>query len=336
MNKSDLIDILSEWGKKIGNLGSNELANLCVETHAKNGWFTEGNVELAIEGVCNYLDKSKLTNWLEEYDTDPPQPGDVGMVMAGNIPMVGFHDMLCILASGHYCQAKLSNQDDILIPFMLELLKTLSTDLENRVKIVQMLDKPRAVIATGSNNSSRYFEYYFKDIPHIIRKNRTSIAVLDGNETEQELGFLGLDILQYFGLGCRNISKLLVPQDYQFDTLFNALEPMRVVVDNHKYVNNYDYNKTILLMNQIPFEDNGFLLLYESQELVSPLSVVFVERYKSQNDISEYLDRKKGNLQCIISGKELGVGDTVFGMTQKPDLWDYSDRVDTMEFLARI
>jgi len=336
MNKSELIDILSEWGRKIGDFGSDELANLCVETQVKNGWFTEGNVELAIEGVCKYLDKSKLTKWLDEYDTNPHQPRDVGMVMAGNIPMVGFHDLLCILASGHYCQAKLSSQDDILIPFMLELLKTLSTDLEDRVKIVQMLDKPRAVIATGSNNSSRYFEYYFKDIPHIIRKNRTSIAVLNGNETAQELGLLGLDILQYFGLGCRNISKLLVPQNYQFNALFNALEPMRIVLDNHKYVNNYDYNKTILLMNQTPFEDSGFLLLYESHDLVSPVSVVFVERYKSQDDISEYLDQKKDKLQCIISGKKLAVGETTFGMTQKPDLWDYSDRVDTMEFLSHI
>jgi len=261
-------------------------------------------------------------------------------VLAGNIPLVGFHDVLCVLISGNFALIKASSQDARLITQVLKRLTAIESAFEQRFAFTERLKDFDAVIATGSNNTSRYFEYYFGKVPHIIRKNRNSVAVLTGRETTEQLHALGRDIFDYFGLGCRNVSKLFVPEGYDFVPFFEAIEPYKNIINHHKYNNNYDYNKSIYLVNRDKHLDNGFLLVKEDERMVSPLAVLFFEYYDDLQSLDERLNHEKENIQCIVTAAPLASGawgTTVnFGRSQQPSLWDYADGVDTMDFLTKL
>lgn len=308
-----------------------------TKAYLHNNWFTPPNITASLEAMANeYLDEQKLLQWLAQYDAKtPPSPLKVGVVMAGNIPAVGFHDALCVLLSGHHLVAKLSTDDRTLMLFLLEKLVELAPELQSRITLAERLNAADAFIATGSDNTARYFEYYFSKKPHIIRRNRTSIGILTGHETPEELAALGQDILQYFGLGCRNVSKVLVPKDYDFGAFYEAIEPLGdVYVGNHKYFNNYEYNKSVYLINKEPHFDNGFLIARASEALVSPISVLFFEHY--DQDLDQKIAQQSDKIQCMVSSKGWYAGSLPFGKAQTPSLSDYADGVDTMAFLTAL
>ena len=259
----------------------------------------------------------------------------VALVLAGNIPLVGFHDLLAVLLSGNSALVKLSSNDNVLLPAIVEILEALTPGMKALVQFEEgMLPEFDAVIATGSNNTARYFEYYFGNKPNIIRKNRNSVAVLRGNETKETLTALGQDIFQYYGLGCRSVSKLFVPEEYSFEALFEAIEPFQSLIEEKKYENNYDYNKAIYLMSEFPFLDNGFVMLKEDMSYASPIGTVFYERYQDLDGLKSRLETDKEKIQCLVS-EGFMEGEVPFGSTQYPLLNDYADGVDTVEFLLK-
>jgi len=293
-----------------------------------NPWFTQDNLKFCLEQWGKLLTESNLTDWLRNYSFTQ-NPKNVGIIMAGNIPLVGFHDLLCVLLSGHNAIVKTSSKDDVLMDFVIKYLQDFDGDLKNAVQKTEKLQNHDAVIATGSNNTARYFEYYFKEIPHIIRKNRTSVAVLNGNETTEDLKNLAEDIFRYFGLGCRNVTKLYLPKDFNTNILFEAFYDWNPIINHTKYSNNYDYNRAIYLMEQQPFLDNNFVILKKSKELHSPIGVIHYEFYENLGEVKKELAENKEKIQCIVgNGFEVK-----FGETQKPSLTDYADGVDTMRFL---
>jgi len=258
-------------------------------------------------------------------------------VMAGNIPLVGFHDFLCVLASGNKLIARLSSDDNKILPAIASVITSLDPGLIDHISFTEEILKDfDAVIATGSNNTARYFEYYFGKYPHIIRKNRNSLAVLNGNEDEDTLEKLADDIMLYFGLGCRNISKIYVPRGYNFDRLFDALLKYSFAADHNKFRNNYEYQKSIMIINSIPHADNGFLLLKESASVISPLAILHYEYYQDTVTLNDHLSFLQNDIQCIISDDDHIKGRIPIGAGQHPDLWDYADGVDTMRFLLKI
>jgi len=257
--------------------------------------------------------------------------------MAGNIPAVGFHDFLCILLSGNCVSAKLSSDDLVLIPALAAMLCAIEPEFTSRINFTQeRLPKIDAIIATGSNNSSRYFEYYFSKYPNIIRKNRTSVAVLTGNESRSELSALGQDIFRYFGLGCRNVSFLYVPNDFKPDAFYEAIEGWNVLSLHKKYLNNYEYSKAIYLVNAVPHFDNNFLLLREDDSLHSPLAVIHFKRYVDMDVLKMELKEKQDQIQCIVASPLSGLSNIEFGNSQNPGPADYADQIDTMKFLANL
>lgn len=297
-----------------------------------NPWFTKEQVLFALESWGEALQSNNIQTWLKNYALPTKNPKNIGLILAGNIPMVGLHDVLCVWLSGHSLQAKLSSQDKFLIPLMVDFLQSYTN--EKSVKWVERLQDFDATIATGSNNSARYFEYYFGKVPHIIRKNRNSVAVLNGNETEDDLQKLGIDIFTYFGLGCRNVNKLFVPKGYDFHAFFQAIFPFNEVIYDDKYANNYDYNKAVFLMSNEKLLDNGFITLKEDTRYASPISSVFYEFYDSVEQIQHRLKADQEQIQCVVSS--FLPNSIAFGETQKPALWDYADGMDTMQFLLNL
>ena len=281
-----------------------------------------------------------LHKWLGAYSVTIPFPGQgktVGLVLAGNIPMVGFHDMLCVLASGHTVLAKPSSKDDRLIRRIAAILAEIDPSFGTRIRFTdERLTGMDAVITTGSNNSARYFEYYFRNIPHIIRKNRNGIAVLTGAETEEDLEGIGKDIFTYFGLGCRNVTKVYVPESYDLSILLSVLDRYHALYQHHKYGNNVDYYRTIYLMNQVPFLDNGVLLLKEDPAIASPVGVVFYERYSEIRWVQEQLTAHGEEIQCCVSIHPDIQDALPPGTTQEPMPWDYADQIDTIRFLREL
>jgi len=252
--------------------------------------------------------------------------------------VVGFHDILCVVAAGHIALIKLSSQDQRLIPYLLQKLTELEPGFLGQFEFIERLEGFDAIIATGSNNSSRYFEYYFSKVPHIIRKNRNSIAVLSGKETTEQLHALGYDIFSYFGLGCRNVSKLFVPVQYNFSHFFESIQSFETIGNHHKYHNNYDYNKSIYLVNRVPHLDNGFLLLKQDEQSASPLAVLYYEEYRDQNSVKEKLNAICQQIQCVVAAYplDLSIQQVNFGESQQPKLWNYADGIDTMKFLLSL
>jgi hypothetical protein len=314
-----------------------EFSNWAFEARKNNAWFTENSVMTALRGIARMLEKEALNTWFSKYQTEKiTHPKKVGVVMAGNIPLVGFHDFLCVLLSGHKLVAKTSSQDDVLIRKISKRLIKINESFSGEIEFVDKLSGIDAVIATGSDNSARYFKYYFSAIPHITRQNRASCAVLNGEETEQDLLDLGKDILLYFGMGCRNVSKIYVPEGYDFSRLLTCIELHRPIVDMNKYYNNFDYNKSIFIVNNIPHLDNGFLLLTESKDIVSPVSVVYYEYYSDRDDLKTKLNEKADKIQVLVSKRAWYPGSVQFGEAQFPSVSDYADRVDTMKFLIQL
>jgi hypothetical protein len=356
---SYLINIFSQLGQKLAR-PDDELLEVINSEHHYNAWFTPLNTANAVKAIGGMLNEADLALWLRKVHSpwsivhshdveDHPQKKatmdhgpwtmdthkKIGLILAGNIPLVGFHDVLCVLASGHYALIKASGNDARLLKYVLKLLVQIAPEFESRFTFVERLAGFDAVIATGSNNTSRYFEHYFGKVPNIIRKNRNSVALLNGHETKEKLFLLGHDIFDFFGLGCRNVSKLMVPQGYDFTPFFEAIEPHQPIINHHKYNNNYDYNKSIYLVNGDKHLDNGFLLLKEDTRMASPLAVLYFEYYEDLAAAETRLAELANDIQCVVSATPLKVTNqqVPFGKSQQPAIWDYADGVDTMAFL---
>lgn len=336
MKLANRIAAFAALGKIIQNRSAEETDSLYRRASGHNNWFTKENIALALEGIVHYLQEEKLQQWLAPYNLpeENVSPKKVGIVMAGNIPLVGFHDLLSVLISGHKVHAKLSSQDPVLIPYLVNELTEIEPRFKEMIHFEDRLNDMEAMIATGSDNSSRYFQYYFSKVPHIIRKNRSSCAILDGSETGEDLKQLGLDITQYYGLGCRNVSKLYVPEGYSFTPLIENLEAYSHLREHNKFSNNYDYNKSIYLVNRVPHLDSGFMLFKEDQSLVSPISVVYYETYRNKEELKQRLAGQEEKIQCVV-GKD-DPARVPFGKAQQPELRDYADGVDTIAFLKSL
>ncbi len=305
-------------------------------SQSHNGWYTPENVYFSIQSWAEALTEKNLNQWLSRYTIPIQEPKKVALILAGNIPLVGFHDFLSVLITGNTVLVKTSSNDQHLLPFLAKYIIAVQPELAHNITFVEgKLENFDAVIATGSNNTARYFEYYFKDKPSIIRKSRNSVAVLTGNETKEQLTALGEDIFRYFGLGCRNVSKLFVPKGYSFVPFFEAIFAYQDVIHYEKYANNYDYNKAVFLMSNFKLLDNGFLTLKEDQSHASPISSVFYEFYDDINELKTRLESESELLQCIVADETIE-NSVDFGETQNPRLWNYADNIDTISFLLTI
>ncbi len=317
--------------KKYLKENSTEWQKIKQEATYKNSWFIENFIELSIENICTYfLNETKLKTWISKYNIDEKLNKKVGLIMAGNIPLVGFHDFLCVFASGHNLIMKASSKDEVLIKHIVEKMCEWNDELSNKISFQETLKGCDAYIATGSNNSSRYFEFYFSKYPNIIRRNRTSVAILKGNETAEELNLLATDIQLYFGQGCRNVTHLFVPKNYDFIGLINALKQFNYFTDFHKYKHNYDYQLAMLMMNNKFYMTDGSVLLSENESIFSAISQVHYSFYETIEDVKNKIE-KNNDIQCIV-----GNDFTAFGAAQQPSLTDYADGVDTMKFLCEL
>ena len=321
----------------LGEVISENIENLKKGIY--NPWFTKNNIDYALKETASSLKKESLEDWVSMYPElqNNPEPKRIGVITAGNIPLVGFHDFLSVLISGNVFIGKLSSKDNALMPAIIKMLIDIEPEFKSLIHISEnKLTNFDAVIATGSNNSARYFEYYFGKYPHIIRKNRNSVAVITGNETEKELQLLADDIFLYFGLGCRSVSKLFLPDGYDLNLIFKNSLNYKDVINHNKYANNYDYNRAIYLMNQTEFKENGIMIMKEDIAYASPVSVVYYENYSDIKMVKKRLQNDTEMIQCVVS-KEGVIKDAVnFGETQKPKLNDYADNIDTVEFLLNL
>ena len=313
-----------------------DFQDLIKLSQSHNGWYTPENVYFSIQSWASALTEENLNTWILNYDFSNTDSKNIGIILAGNIPLVGFHDFLSVLISGHKVMVKTSSNDQRLLPFLAKyLIATNPNFIKYIIFVEKKLENFDAVIATGSNNTARYFEYYFKDKPSIIRKSRNSVAVLNGLESEEQMRALGEDIFRYFGLGCRSVSKLFIPRNYNFDLFFNGIFSYQDVIKYEKYANNYDYNKAVFLMSNFKLLDNEFLTIKEDTSYASPIASVFYEYYEDLADLKKHLEIDKDKIQCIVSNN-LIENSINFGQTQKPNLWDYADNVDTIAFLISI
>lgn len=321
---------LGNWFKTID---SAELDQLIMMAGNENNWFTPDSIKSSFEAWGKVLTSDKIDQWVKGKELSPTSAKKIGLIMAGNIPLVGLHDLLTVLISGNSAHIKYSSQDSTLMRAVVQKLISLNPGFQERVVVVDRMNDIDAIIATGSDNSARYFKHYFSKYPHIIRQNRVSVGIINGEETEEQLARIGQDAFQYFGLGCRNVSKVYVPKGFDLPKLIKSLESFEPVLDHHKYQNNYDYNKSIYLVNGEAHLDSGFFLMRESEELVSPISVIYYETYDSQAALDLKLSANREKIQCIVSKSAWYEGSLDFGDAQTPELWDYADGVDTLEFL---
>ncbi|UTW65628.1 acyl-CoA reductase [bacterium SCSIO 12643] len=330
---SNLGQQLRLWLSERSEGVDNPLDSVLRRTFHANGWFDESQVLSSLNEIVEWLQEDKLQEWTADYDFGAVKNAKrVGVIMAGNIPLVGYHDYLSVIISGHFLKAKLSSKDTVLIQFLHDELLKIAPELSEMVDLGgERFTDIDAVIATGSNNSSRYFDYYFSKIPHIIRKNRTSVAVLSGNESEVELKQLGNDIFRYYGLGCRNVTKVYFPKDFDINWFYQGIVSHGKVMDNHKYQNNYDYHKSLFLLNQEKMWDNNFLILKNDSGLTSPVGTLFYEEYDDLGHVEADLSMLEEQIQCRV-----GLGGLELGKAQKPKLTDYSDNIDVLEFLLEL
>lgn len=316
---------------------SEDLQYAVHRAKAENQWFSLEAQHQALTAWSELLTASSLENFTKPYSTaESFTSKKIGLILAGNLPLVGFHDVLSVLLFGHVAQVKLSSQDSTLTKALLNELVKIAPAFESQIQYVEQLKTADAIIATGSNNSAKYFEHYFGRFPNIIRKNRTSVAVLTGNETADELANLGKDIFMYYGLGCRNVAKLYVPKGYNFNLFFESIFSFGESIMQHtKYMNNYDYQKAIFLMNGDQLLDNNFLLVKQSELLHSPVGVLFYEEYESLTTVKETLKTLEHEIQCVVSSDQ-SVSNLALGEAQSPGLLEYADHVDTMQFLSNL
>mgnify|MGYP000117678230 FL=1 len=334
MTLQDRINIISELGLYLRkNFLEDHFDSIKIAT-VKNPWFTVKSITNAVLSISDMVEKDMLNAWLNPYTIkEPSSQKNVLIIMAGNIPLVGFHDLLSVIIMGHNPVIKLSSNDNVLMPLIINIFLDLSPSNYNQIKFINEV-KGRsfdAVIATGTDNSANYFKYYFKDAKRIIRKNRRSIAILDGSENSQQIKGLANDIFLYYGLGCRNVSKIYLPVGYDLNILFKSFYLHKHVIEHKKYGNNYDYNKAIYLMGNNKLIENGFILLKEDSSLYSPVAMLYYEYYNDINDVHSFIDKNSDKIQCIVSKNNIP-----FGNTQKPKLWDYADGVDTIDFLKQL
>ena len=302
-----------------------------IKAEQKNPWFTQDFINRSISAITeDFLSQNRLEDWLAKYDLPSEEhlPKKIGIVMAGNIPMVGFHDLLCVFISGHISIIKVSSKDDVLIPAVIQFLHGQFPETKEYILIADQLKGCDAYIATGGNQAATHFEYYFSKYPNIIRKNRTSVAVLSGNESDEELNNLSDDVHLYFGLGCRNVTKIYVPFGYDFIRLINAFNRYGYFIGHHRYKNNYDYQLSLLLLNNKAYMSSEGTLLIEEQSFFSPLGMLHYEFYQNEEELMQSL-KSKPELQCIVGRGHIKPGDT-----QCPGLFDYADGIDTMSFLS--
>jgi len=331
---------LREFGKNTSEeaLWNEKLEDAIRLAKHKNGWFNRENVLFALKSWGDLLTEQKLSAWLSVYqkNVQKNQPKTIALIMAGNIPLVGFHDFLSVLITGHRALIKLSSSDNVLFAFATSYLIHREPSLKDYILFTEgKMEGFDAVIATGSNNTARYFEHYFGKVPNIIRKNRNSVAVLTGNETTEQLEALGEDIFRYYGLGCRSVAKIFVPEGYDFDILFKALYKFHPIVKQIKYANNYDYNKAVYLMSEFKILDNGFLILKEDERHSSPIASLAYTFYADVEKLKRTLKNDVEKLQCVVS-KGFSPNEIDFGTSQIPKLSDYADGVDTVDFLLKI
>ena len=302
------------------------------KAESNNAWFSRKMIRLSMESWAKNLSEDNIDKWMSKYDVPSSINKNVLIICAGNLPLVGFHDIVCCILLNINAQVKLSKNDNVLIPAILNVLYLFDSELQDRIKICnEKPDNYNYVIATGSNNSNRYFEYYFGKFPHIFRRNRTSIAVVHSEISDDQLKSLSHDMLQYYGLGCRSVTKLYLPEKFSLDRIYNSVFNYKDLINHNKYMNNYDYNRSIFLMGKKLFFDNGFLILKEDKSLFSPISVVNFEYYSSMETLEKELNVLSNEIQCRV-----GEGGIPFGTAQKPELWDYADGVDTIDFLTKI
>lgn len=347
MEKDNVIKAFAQLGKLMSHIATkqkwenfdcgiteNEYENLqriINKQFVLNGWFTKENVYQSLNALGSQLTESNLNEWTNDYSFSI-SPKNIAIIMAGNIPLVGFHDFMSVLISGHNAICKLSSDDKSLLPALAQHLIQFSPELKQRIIFTNgKMNKMDAIIATGSDNSIRHFKDYFGHLPNIFRKNRTSIAVLTGTETRDELALLGKDIFEYFGLGCRNVSHLIVPENYNFNLFFESIVDFHPIINHHKYANNYDYNKAVYLLNKSNLLDNNFVLLKKSNELFSPLAMINYHYYKNEEELNQYLEYHNEQIQIIV-----GKNYTAFGNAQRPLLTDYADGINTLNWLQKL
>ena len=355
MDISTRINAFSELSKFLLTVSENKSSQNLPEKYKKhyiifekiieneyinNGWFVSENIKYALKSIALASTKEKLTKWLAPYNEklQNSKKKIIAVILAGNIPIVGFHDFISVLISGNIFLGKLSSKDKKLMYALKDILLEIEPKFKDYINLTtEKLTNFDAVIATGSDNSTRYFKYYFGKYPHIIRSNRNSIAVLTGEETKDDFDKLATDIFMYFGLGCRSISKIFVPENYNFDKFYEGIFKYKNIIEHNKYANNYTYNRTIYLMKKSKFYDNGFLMLVNSTNISSPISVLFFEYYSNIENLSKYLNHQKNKIQCVVSKTQLKDTDVIsFGKTQQPELWDYADNIDILEFIISI
>ncbi len=336
VTKGQMIDAFVDLGKLIMDRPP-ELEAVIHRSSIHNPWFTKENISSALGGIARqFLQRDALEKWMDMYPVPVSRPQTIGLIMAGNIPAVGFHDLLAVLASGHRAAAKLSEKDPYLMAWMVGAM---GDSLRERVSIVEKLQDFDAVIATGSNNSARYFRQYFGRYPHVIRKNRNSVAVLDGSETTEQLGKLANDLFSYFGLGCRNVSKIYIPEGYDFEALVAAMEPYRDLANHSKYKNNIDYNAAIHILNKVPNISLPHITLVERDEIISRIGSLHYAHYSNLAQLRNEFAGLADEIQCIVTGLDFEHGRIPvvgFGESQCPALTDYADGVDTMQFLSSL
>jgi len=334
MNLQARIKVFTELGEYLNADIYKEAEEQLILAKVLNPWFTKGNIDRALSAWHNQLKADMLNAWLNPYKLKEVSiPKKVLIIMAGNIPLVGFHDFLALLISGHKAVIKMSSTDNVIIKVIIEKLISISPQFKEMIYFIDDVKNRKfdAVIATGSNNSAKYFEYYFKGAKKIIRKNRRSVALLDGSESNIELKGLANDVFSYFGLGCRNVSKLFLPTGYDLNKLFEAFFPYSHLIEHKKYGNNYDYNKAIFLMGNNKLVENGFLLMKEDKSLLSPVAMLYYEFYEDVRTVEQFFKKNSEQLQCVVSKNDIP-----FGNTQRPNLWDYADGIDTIDFLREL
>lgn len=322
-----------DYANGVSKSDFDEFNELIVKVKIFNGWFSEEMVRKAIGGIASWLDEKTLKDFTAKYDLSTVKSKRVALIMAGNIPLVGFHDVMCSLLCGHSVLLKFSSEDDKLIPLVFKYLVQIEPEFYNFIRVADArMNNYDAVIATGSDNTNRYFESYFGKYPHIFRGNRTSVAVITGEESKEELVKLGNDVFDFYGLGCRNVSKVLVPKGYNLNKIFEAFFGFQDIINHNKYANNYDYNKAILLMESTKdLLENGFLLVKKDKELHSPLAVLFYDEYDNQKEVDDFITKHQEKIQCVVGKKYIP-----FGQAQQPAIDDFADGVDTMAFLSRL
>ena len=336
MKGADRINAFVALGQYLQNLSPDDVERLSRIAHSKNAWFTPSNVRFALKTWGDLLQEPSLKQWLSQYPIpeEQPVPKKVGLVMPGNIPLEGYHDILCALMSGHQLHVKL-NASDILPQAISQKLLEIEPRFSDYLIFSELLKGMDAYIATANESSAQSLENYFRHKPHLVRRKRSSCAVLSGKETEDELKGLGRDMLQYWGLGRRSVRKLFVPKGYNFKTFFEAIEPWADVQNHHRWNNNYDYYKSIFLVNAVPHLDNGFLLLKEDADLESPVTVMHYQQYGDVSELEQLIEQHTGQLQCIVGQGDLPAT-TSFGQAQRPRLWDYNNGIDTLSFLLNL